>query len=105
MLERPPGGATMHLLAEQTPSSTWVPADGDNFPERNKGREMCEGKREGVILRSVVSTFLVHKKLNTKSQTFQIQDFPLTHTPVLEKYFLDQKSQIPPLSQSHQYYQ
>ena len=74
----------MHLLAEQTPSSTWVPADGDNFPERNKGREMCEGKREGVSLRSVVSTFLVHKKLNTKSQTLQIQDSRVTPTPQTE---------------------
>jgi hypothetical protein len=46
MLERPPGGATMRLLAERTPSSTWVPADEDNFPKRNKGKEIYGGKRK-----------------------------------------------------------
>lgn len=35
MLERPPGGATMRLLAERTPSSTWVPGRGQ---ESTKGR-------------------------------------------------------------------
>lgn len=53
MLERPPGGATMRLLAERTPSSTWVPADGDKVPGRNKGRERGLGKEILSNLRAV----------------------------------------------------
>lgn len=45
MLERPPGGATMRLLAERTPSSTWVPADGDKVPGETWG-EKGVGKRD-----------------------------------------------------------
>ena len=37
MLERPPGGATMRVLAERTPSSTRVPAGDNKFPENEKG--------------------------------------------------------------------
>lgn len=39
MLERPPGGATMRLLAERMPSSTWVPGIGQ---ENTKGIEKAK---------------------------------------------------------------
>lgn len=48
MLERPPGGATMRLLAERTPSSTWVPADGDKVPGETWG-EKGIGERESNL--------------------------------------------------------
>lgn len=52
MLERPPGGATMRLLAERTPSSTWVPAVGNAFPEREKGERDEDKKETGLIFRA-----------------------------------------------------
>lgn len=51
MLERPPGGATMRLLAERTPSSTWVPAGGNKFPGIKKGeRQGGVDKRENGLI-------------------------------------------------------
>lgn len=53
MLERPPGGATMRLLAERTPSSTWVPAGGNKFPENEKGGGGVDKERKLINLKSV----------------------------------------------------
>lgn len=52
MLERPPGGATMRLLAERTPSSTWVPAGDKKFPGNKKEGGGVDKRENGLICRA-----------------------------------------------------